>query len=168
MQFKALEILDSHRLMALATVRPDGWPQATLVGYANEGFRLYFIVSRRSQKFQNILRDERVSIAIGADTRDPEDIRALSMSARVAEVTDARRRDEIYALLLRRRPEYASFPRPDAKAAAILRATPEIISVVDYSKGFGHADTIVLGAEEIVTMTAAQPDDWGLGPAATH
>jgi nitroimidazol reductase NimA-like FMN-containing flavoprotein (pyridoxamine 5'-phosphate oxidase superfamily) len=168
MEFKVREILDSHRLMALATVRPDGWPQVTLVGYVNEGLRLYFIVSRRSQKLHNILNDERVSIAIGADARDPADIRGLSMSARISEVTDAARWQEIYELLLRRRPEYAGLRKPDPRTAAILRASPEVISVLDYSKGFGHADTLIVGAEDIVTMAAARPDDWGMGPASTH
>jgi hypothetical protein len=34
--------------MSLATVRPDGWPQATLVSYVNEGIILYFLISRSS------------------------------------------------------------------------------------------------------------------------
>lgn len=168
MEWKALEILNGHRLMALATVRPDGWPQVTLVGYVNEGLRLYFIVSQRSQKLRNIRHDDRVSVTIGADTREPKEIKALSMSARVSEVTDPARRDEIYQLLLRRRPEYGGFPRPEAKTSAILRATPEIISVLDYAHGFGHADTIVVGSGDLVTMEAAQPDDWGLSPAALN
>jgi Pyridoxamine 5'-phosphate oxidase len=28
---KILELLDQHRLMTIATNRPDGWPQATTV-----------------------------------------------------------------------------------------------------------------------------------------
>ena len=28
--------LAQHRVMTLATVRPDGWPQATTVGFAHE------------------------------------------------------------------------------------------------------------------------------------
>jgi hypothetical protein len=31
---KILSILDQHRDMSIATLRPDGWPQATTVGYA--------------------------------------------------------------------------------------------------------------------------------------
>jgi nitroimidazol reductase NimA-like FMN-containing flavoprotein (pyridoxamine 5'-phosphate oxidase superfamily) len=38
---KILKLLDQHRIMTLATLRPDGWPQATTVGYANEGLTLY-------------------------------------------------------------------------------------------------------------------------------
>jgi hypothetical protein len=35
-----LTLLDQHRIMTIATLRPDGWPQATTVGYANEGLTL--------------------------------------------------------------------------------------------------------------------------------
>ena len=40
---KILALLDQHRIMTIATLRPDGWPQATTVGYANDG------LSSRSQ-----------------------------------------------------------------------------------------------------------------------
>ena len=32
---KILKLLDQHRIMTVATVPPDGWPQATTVGYVN-------------------------------------------------------------------------------------------------------------------------------------
>ena len=32
---KILSLLEQHRIMTIATLRPDGWPQATTVGYAN-------------------------------------------------------------------------------------------------------------------------------------
>ena len=54
MQHPALDILDSNKIMTIATVRPDGWPQATIIGYANEGWSLYFPIYRDSQKFANI------------------------------------------------------------------------------------------------------------------
>lgn len=40
---KILTLLDQHRIMTVATLRPDGWPQATTVGYVNEGLTLYFL-----------------------------------------------------------------------------------------------------------------------------
>jgi nitroimidazol reductase NimA-like FMN-containing flavoprotein (pyridoxamine 5'-phosphate oxidase superfamily) len=58
MKEKAVSILDANRLMGLSTVRPDGWPQTTLVSYANDGILIYFVVSRQSQKFQNIAQDD--------------------------------------------------------------------------------------------------------------
>src|SRR5438270_3473952 len=44
MEQKAVDILNTYRLMAIATLRPDGWPQATMVSYANDGLLLYFVV----------------------------------------------------------------------------------------------------------------------------
>jgi nitroimidazol reductase NimA-like FMN-containing flavoprotein (pyridoxamine 5'-phosphate oxidase superfamily) len=40
---KILSLLDQHRIMTIATVRPDGWPQATTVGYVSDGLDLYFL-----------------------------------------------------------------------------------------------------------------------------
>jgi hypothetical protein len=37
MQEKAADILDKNRLMAVSTLRPDGWPQCNMVSYAYEG-----------------------------------------------------------------------------------------------------------------------------------
>jgi len=36
MDDSAIEILDTQRTMAISTLRPDGWPQTTIVGYVNE------------------------------------------------------------------------------------------------------------------------------------
>jgi hypothetical protein len=33
-------------------------------------------------------------------------------------------------------------PPPDPAAVPMLRITPEIVSILDYSKGFGHADLV--------------------------
>ena len=40
---KIMALLNEHRIMTIATLRPDGWPQATTVGYVNEGLTLYFL-----------------------------------------------------------------------------------------------------------------------------
>jgi len=42
--------------MTLATLRPDGWPQATTVGYVNDGLTLYFLCGLDSQEPANIAR----------------------------------------------------------------------------------------------------------------
>ena len=43
-------LLDQHRIMTVATLRPDGWPQATTVGYVNDGLTLYFLCGLDSQR----------------------------------------------------------------------------------------------------------------------
>jgi len=77
---KILELLDQHRLMTVATNRPDGWPQATTVGYINDGLTLYFLCAPQSQKAQNLARDDRISLTIDHDTSDPMAITGLSMA----------------------------------------------------------------------------------------
>lgn len=51
---KIVELLNEHRLMTVATNRPDGWPQATTVGYVNDDLNLYFLCSPQSQKAQTL------------------------------------------------------------------------------------------------------------------
>jgi nitroimidazol reductase NimA-like FMN-containing flavoprotein (pyridoxamine 5'-phosphate oxidase superfamily) len=109
MEEDAIEILDAHRLMAISTVMPDGWPQATLVGFANDGLLIYFVISRAGQKFANIQRDQRVAIAVGRDVEDPMAIRELSIAAEASEVSDPKQREHAIDLILNRR---RSSPRP--------------------------------------------------------
>ena len=66
---KIVELLAQHRLTTIATNRPDGWPQATTVGYANDGLTLYFLCGPQSQKAKNIARDNRISWRDGAQGR---------------------------------------------------------------------------------------------------
>lgn len=158
-----LQVLDSHRVMAVATNRPDGWPQATLVGYANDGFLLYCFVARNSQKCANILRDGRVSIAIGSDAPLPGNIKGLSLAGRASIVTEESEFDHVSKLRLQRFPEYAVAldasasesatarvnPRPSPGSVLLLRIEPEIFSVLDYSKGFGHSDLITFSERDL-------------------
>jgi len=144
-----LRQLGAGRLMTIATLRPDGWPQATMVGYANDGLRLYFLIARASQKFANLSRDDRVSIAIGADSPDPMKIEGLSMAASVSEVQGGAEYRRAIGLFKQRYPEYAVFPEPDPRAMALMRAEPEIVSVLDYSKGFGHTDLARVETEDL-------------------
>ena len=85
---KILELLDQHRLMTVATNRPDGWPQATTVGYVNEGMTLYFLCAPQSQKAQNLAHDDRISLTMDHDTPDPMAITGLSMAAHAEPVDD--------------------------------------------------------------------------------
>ena len=162
MEQKAVEILNQNRLMALATIRPDGWPQATMVGYANDGLLLYFVISRQSQKFANIEKDDRVSIVIGGDFHDPSSIKALSLAAHASEVTDAWQRKQAVRMLLERHPGLRKLEPPAPSHSAVMRAYPAVVTILDYSKGFGHSDVLTVSPGG-VEMTPARDDDWGFG-----
>ncbi len=85
---KILTILDQHRVLTIATWRPDGWPQATTVVYANEGLTIYFVCDPASQKATNLARDDRVSLTVDHDTPDVTEITGLSMAARAQAVVN--------------------------------------------------------------------------------
>lgn len=154
------ELLDDHRIMTVATNRADGWPQATIVGYANDGLILYCFVGRDSQKYANIVRDPRVSIAIGNDYPQPLQIRGLSMSARVEVVEDQGEIDHVTKILLHRYPEYKVMPRPDPHAVPMLRMTPEVVSILDYQKGFGHTDLVRVTERDLAEHIEARRHHW--------
>ena len=82
MKEKAIHILRENRLMGIATLRGDGWPQATTGGFVHDGLVLYFLCARDSQKAVNIARDDRISLTIDHDTINPTAITGLSMAAR--------------------------------------------------------------------------------------
>ena len=141
---KILDILDQHRILSLATLRPDGWPQATTVGYASEGLTLYFLCGAESQKAHNLARDPRVSLTIDHDTNDPMAITGLSMAAFATPVSDPAEIEKFIVMLKKKYPEYMAMPQPDLKLIRIFRLTPKVISVLDYTKGFAHTDLVAV------------------------
>ncbi len=59
-----VSIIDGAADLTIATLRADGWPQATTVSFASDGLAVYFGTNGKSQKAQNINRDDRVSATI--------------------------------------------------------------------------------------------------------
>ena len=141
---KILRLLDEHRIMSLATLRPDGWPQATTVGYVSEGLRLYFMCGRQSQKAANIAHDNRVSLTIDHDVADPMTICGLSMAANALPIQDAEiARRVMTELMPKKYPEYVpSMNDANLAEMAVFAVVPRVVSVLDYSLGFGHSDLV--------------------------
>lgn len=163
-----LRVLDTHRVMALGTNRPDGWPQVTTVGYLNDGFLLYCFVAHNSQKLANILRDPRVSIAIGSDVTNLLDIKGLSMAARAFAVTDQAELDHVRRLRLQQYLDCAGTPlpsRPLSGDVVMLRIEPKLFSVLDYSKGFGHSDLVTFSERGLDVHLEAVQHLWANTPS---
>jgi PPOX class probable F420-dependent enzyme len=140
---KILRLLARHRKMTIATLRPDGWPQATTVGYGNDDLTIYFLCGPDSQKAANLERDDRVSLTIDDDTGQVMAIEGLSMAARARVVTDPSEAEKALRLMIQRYPpQEIPLPMPNAAELRIFRVTPTVISVLDYSRGFGHTDLV--------------------------
>lgn len=149
-----IEILDDNRTMAIGTLRADGWPQVTTVGYVHEGLTLFFVVARDSQKLANLRRDARVSIAIGHHGHEEMAVRGLSMAARVEEVTKADEIKRLSAMIWRRYPNVAVFA-PREVNAAVLRARPHLISIVDDARGLAKPVTFEVSAHADLVRVAS-------------
>lgn len=139
-----LDILNATPDMTLATIRPDGYPQATTVSFAHDGLTLYAGIGLDSQKAHNVQHCDKVSLAVTPPYADWMHIRGLSMTANASIVNNAEETAHASALMLRRFPQLrqlmdanGALPWP---GAVFLRITPSIISVLDYQRGFGHTE----------------------------
>lgn len=136
-----LHVIDNANDLTLATVRPDGYPQATTVSFAHDGLNLYVGIGKHSQKANNVRQNNKVSLTINLPYDDWREIKGLSMSALAEVMEDGAGVDTAKACLLKRFPQIAEWTdAPMAGEMAFLKITPQVISVLDYSKGFGHTE----------------------------
>jgi general stress protein 26 len=137
-----IEILVHNNDLSLATIRPDGYPQATIVSYVSDGLSIYFGTSTQSQKAKNIAHCNKVSLTVAAPYASWDEIQSLSMAGIAARVTDAKELDHAGHLMIAKFPETLEYVAPQAPDLAIYKITPGIISVLDYTKGFGNATLV--------------------------
>ena len=132
-------------MLTLATVREDGWPQATSVGYVNEGLTLYVATGAHAQKVLNIRHNEKVSASIDRGRVDWKSLQGLSMAA-LAEILTSRSEIQRVARLVKKKfPSLIDFSDPERDWGwAFLKIVPHVISVIDYTKGFGHTVLVKL------------------------
>ena len=147
-KFKIIDILSKQNDMTLATIREDGYPQATTVAYARDVLDIYFGCTPHSQKARNIAQSNKISLTITPHYTDWNSIRGLSIGGRaelLIERPDIMRTEAMF---------FAKFPflvqyAPDARSNLTLyRIVPEVISVLDYTKQFGHVDYVTLPARK--------------------
>lgn len=137
-------ILTRGKDLTIATLRDDGYPQATTVSYVNDGLNLYFVCESTAQKARNIDKDNRVSLTVDLHYNDWGEIEGLSMAAVAQRVTDPDELARARTLLYRKYPQIADYEPLDLQTIAVIRVTPKIVSVLDYSKGFGYTELVEL------------------------
>ena len=74
-------------------------------------------------------------------------------------------------------PEYLTLPQPDPSVIRLFMVVPEVVSILDYRKGFGHSDLVTvtdadrgseLGArivQRALLRLAEKTSNWQLRPA---
>ena len=161
--------------MTVATLRPDGWPQATTVGYVNEGLTLYFLCGLDSQKAKNLARDDRLSLTIDHDTADLTTITGLSMAAHAHAVDDRAEAEKVLRMLPLKYPDAPprasgiriSSPADRVILAALRSAATRMPRSVGGSPNErGHLPEAVRQRHWIISSARNSSDCGRVGPSA--
>ena len=144
LRFRILDVLQRHHVMTLATIRPDGFPQATTVNYIHEDLTLYFATDAASQKAGNIKLNNKVSVAIASETEDFYKLRGLSISGLATRVGERQKAQELSLKLFQALPQSKRFVPGDPKQLAVYEIAPVAIALVDYASGFGKTYLVEL------------------------
>jgi nitroimidazol reductase NimA-like FMN-containing flavoprotein (pyridoxamine 5'-phosphate oxidase superfamily) len=141
---KILKVLDRQHFMTVATIRPDGYPQATTVKYIHDDLIVYFATAPTSQKASNIQLNNKVSVAIADQAEDFHKLRGLSMSGTATRVQDKQRAEEYALRLFGRLPQKRRLVPEDPKELAVYEIRPVAIALIDYASGFGTTHLVEL------------------------
>ena len=157
---KALKILEACPDIAIATVRDDGFPQATTVSFAHDGLAIYIGVGLMSQKAHNMRRDPRVSLTLTPPYKAWNEITGLSMAARAEEVTLAEEAAQVGKLMVKRFPQIAELDMEALGGGTLFRITPTVLSILDYSIAFGHTDNVTVDEFDIAESLESMQHKW--------
>ena len=160
LQQKIEDILDRCIDMTIATIRPDGAPQATVVSFVHDGLVIYFVCGASSQKAVNIAHDPRVAVTMTPSYEGWDEIEGLSIAATAEVITDAKEMSEIGKFVQKRFPQINQMEPVAADEIKFIRLRPLYISVLDYNKGFGHTDFVTIGADDIAESSQSRRHRW--------
>ena len=114
-----IDLLERPLFAHLATIRPDGAPQSSVMWFAWDGSRIRLTHTRTRQKFANLAREPRVALSI-ADADDP--YRFLEVRGTVEKIEDDP--EAVFYRSLQRR--YGmDYPITDADVRVIITIRPD-------------------------------------------
>jgi general stress protein 26 len=134
----ALSILRDSREATLATLRPDGWPQATVINFVNDEQQIYFACAASSQKAQNLERDDRISLALVAPYSVYGPIFGLSLAGHARRMGKAEDISHLFALWKIRHPYIHKRLESDRRTFAFYAVEPIVVTTLDYRAALGH------------------------------
>lgn len=143
-------ILGAGRELVLASIRPDGSPHASTLSYASDGLKVYCAISLDSQKAHDIRHDGHVAYVVNSPYRSWTEIRSISVDARASMLNQTDELQQAATLLLRKYPEFSKvISNTDAlpwPGLLFIGLQPHVISLLDYTRGFGHTEYYAVAA----------------------
>ncbi len=131
-----VEILKRGSDMTIATIRPDGFPQATTVSYVSEGMAIYFGCAAKSQKAQNITRCNKISLTVNLPYGNWDEIGIAERMTNNDKILRAGK------LMFEKFPQVAKYTPPNGVQLVLFKVAPFVVSLLDYSRGFGHTELV--------------------------
>jgi PPOX class probable F420-dependent enzyme len=116
-------LLDGKNFASVATLNPDGGPQASVVWILRDGDTVLFSAIATRRKVLNLTRDPRVSLTV-FDTANPYQSAEIRGTAEVTEDPGKRLPRELSQKYLGEDPP----PEPDEVARVIVRVVPERVN----------------------------------------
>ena len=75
MKQDALDFIKKHAECVLASVSPDGVPEAATVLFAAEDdFTLYFGTEKKYRKYANLLANNKAAVVVGVNAKEPKTV----------------------------------------------------------------------------------------------
>jgi len=124
---KMKELIRQKSICVLSTVS-ENRPHCSLMVYATdpECREFYMVTSRETQKFRNLIENPHVSLLIDSREKlggtDAGRAHALTVSGRVEEIRDDKKRKDTTRLLLERHPHLGEFFQKDDTALLCVKA----------------------------------------------
>jgi PPOX class probable F420-dependent enzyme len=115
-----LDLLDRPLFAHLATIRPDGMPQSSVMWFVWDGSRIRMTHTKRRQKFRNLTQEPRVALSI-ADPDDP--YRYIEIRGAVESIDDDDAEASFYRSLQER--YHNVYDIKDAALRIVLTIRPE-------------------------------------------
>ena len=134
-------VLSEAKDGTLATLRPDGWPQATIISFVADGETLWFDCLKSSQKADNLALDPRVSMTVMIPYVGWGDIYGFSLTGRVRRLSAV---DEIDAVIRLWRAKFPYMNRvltANSDDFVFFELKTERAERMDFKKGLGHGHT---------------------------
>jgi len=147
-QHRALDYLQRHRILSLATFGPEGiW--AAAVFYVNDGFRLYFLSAPASRHSRNLQVAPQVAGTIQGESGDWREIKGIQLEGEAVRIAGPEQAGAVlrYGRKFPVVANLASAPPEIVRAferVVWYRILPTRLYLIDNSRGLGHRDEVCL------------------------
>ena len=133
-RYKAQQFLATHKEGVLATIGPDGNPQASLVYYiVDEDFSIHLLTLSASRKYMNVQKRPNVAFTV-AETEVPQTVQIEGVIEEVSVDTSAAQ-DKVATLMqvLTSGSHYPPLTKMNPARVALLRITPSSVRWGDFA-----------------------------------